>query len=149
MYSIGNVHVFIPNSTCFNYVFQNAIEVFKEVLKIKPDFLDASTSLGQAFKWENMKFMTINSSYQATIPYSNVRFSNSKKSGLSFQIWLLREIDSDILSTLTENLAISERPEQGLTILYPLKPTIYLPYRWEATCYTKQEKLKKLFQIFK
>ncbi|OWF38627.1 Tetratricopeptide repeat protein 13 [Mizuhopecten yessoensis] len=29
---------------------RNAIEVFKEVLKIKPDYVDASTSLAQAFK---------------------------------------------------------------------------------------------------
>ncbi|XP_060081664.1 tetratricopeptide repeat protein 13-like [Ylistrum balloti] len=29
---------------------RNAIEVFKEVLKIKPDFVDASTSLAQAFR---------------------------------------------------------------------------------------------------
>lgn len=30
---------------------QNAIEVFKDVLKLKPDHVEASTSLGQAFRY--------------------------------------------------------------------------------------------------
>jgi hypothetical protein len=31
-------------------IFQNAIEVFKEVIKIQPDHIDACSSVGQAYK---------------------------------------------------------------------------------------------------